>query len=46
MIGMIGEVHGGCTAFSYLFPDGIVSDRCADHLFSGHVAKVTETRNT
>jgi hypothetical protein len=43
---MLGKIHGGGAAFTYLFPDCIASDRSSDHLFSRHAAKLTETRNT
>jgi hypothetical protein len=43
---MLGQVDGGCTALTYLFLDGIVSDGSADHLLSGHAAKLIETGKT
>ena len=44
MIGMLGEIDGRCSAFTYFFFDCIAGDRGADHLFSGHAAKLIETR--
>lgn len=46
MIGVLGQIDGGSTAFADFFVDGVASYGSTDKLISGHVAKLIETVGT